>query len=390
MEQSMPNPSVRSDWGAALRTPLALGLSALLAVQIGAALVLDWSARGTLTPAAADRPLLAFDPQSVEVLRIDGKTDTGQAAIALTRSGQDWVLKDLGDFPADGTKIEALLNKLADLKRPLPVATSAESLKRHKVADDEYERRVVLESGGKPVVALLLGDSPGFRRQLARPAGESAVYDLDLALHDVGNRPDDWLAKDRLQIDQQSVEGIAAKDWELIKSKEGWRFAESGAPTDKAPDPAAVVNLLGRLGNLSYRGVLGVEDKPDYNQSNPVMELKLKLKDGSNRSYRISKPKEGQDYVLKPSDRPWYFKVADFDLEGILDQDKAKLSGEPAQPPVASKPTEKAPTSSPAGADESAATTPADSAEPESLETEEPADSGSASAPPPAPLSEPK
>lgn len=334
----MSHRSTLSAWGAALRTPLTLGLSALLVVQIGAALVLDWSARGALVPAAANQPLLRFDPQAVDVVRIDGKTDTGQAAIALSRSGQGWVFKDLGDFPADGAKVDALLAKLAELKRPLPVATSPEAQTRHRVADDRYERRVVLESGGKPVATLLLGDSPGFRRQLARPAGETAVYDLALALHDVGNRPDDWLAKDRLQLDQASVEGIAAKDWELAKGQDGWRFADAGTATDQAPDTAAVVNLLGRLGNLSYRGVLGTEDKPEYNQAAPVMELRLKLKNGETRTYRISKPQAGQDYVLKVSDRPWYFKVADFDLAGLLDQDRAKLRGEtakPTEPPAA-------------------------------------------------------
>ena len=330
MEKTMKNRSTVADWGAVLRRPLPLGLAALLAVQLVAALALGWGGRSALVPAAADAPLLAFDPKAIQTIRIDGKADTGETAVVLTRGAKGWALADMGDFPAEGTKVDALLTKLADLKRPMPVATSKESLKRHKVADEGYERRVVLESGGKPVATLLLGDSPGPRRQFARPAGDSAVYDLDLALYDLGNRPDDWLAKDGLRVDQESIEGVAAKDWELIKDKDSWRFA--GADAGKAPDSAAVINLLGRIGNLGYRGVLGTQDKPEFNQSAPAIELRLKLKNGDTRTYRISKPKEGQDYVLKSSDRPWYFKVADFDLEGVIDQDKAKLSGEKAEP----------------------------------------------------------
>ena len=338
MENTMKNRSTVADWGAVLRSPLPLGLVALLAVQLVAALALGWGGRGALVPATANTPLLAFDPKSIQVVRIDGKGDSGQTAVALTRGAQGWVLADLGDFPVEGTKVDDLLKKLADLKRSMPVATSEESLKRHKVSDEGYERRVVLESDGKPVATLLLGDSPGPRRQFARPAGDAAVYDLDLAIYDLGNRPDDWLAKDKLRVDQETIEGVAAKDWELAKGKDGWAFV--GADTGKAPDSAAVVNLLGRIGNLGYRGVLGTQDKPEYNQSIPTMELRLKLKNGDTRTYRISKPKEGQDYVLKASDRPWYFKLADFDLEGVIDQDRAKLSGEKAKQAAEEKPAE--------------------------------------------------
>ncbi len=405
MEHTMKIRSTVADWIAALRGPLPLGLAALLAVQSIAALSLGWGSGAALVPATADTPLLAFDPKTVSVVRIDGKGDTGETKVSLARGAQGWVLADLGDFPAEGTKVDELLKKLADLKRPMPVATSEESLKRHKVADDGYERRVTLESGGKPIATLLLGDSPGPRRQLARPAGDPAVYDLNLALYDVGNRPDDWLAKDQLQLDQETIEGIAAKDWELAKGKDGWRFV--GADAGQAPDSAAVINLLGRIGSLSYRGVLGTQDKPEYNQSAPAMELKLKLKNGDTRTYRIGKPKEGQDYVLKASDRPWYFKLADFDLEGVIDIDRAKLVGtqpkaaepakapEPAQAGAPAKPAEPAQPAEPAkalepvkAAEPAKPADPAPAAEPPKAPAEEDADAPAATAPPPAPATQ--
>ena len=99
-----------------------------------------------------------------------------------------------------------------------------------------------------------------------------------------------------------------------------------------------MINLLGRIGNLGYRGVLGTQDQPEYNQSAPVLELRLRLKDGGTREYRISKVKDGQDYVLKAADRPWYFKLSEFDLEGLLDVNRAKLLGlepEPTPPAAA-------------------------------------------------------
>ncbi len=270
--------------------------------------------------------------------------------MTLARGDRGWNIAELGDFPADGAKVDALLDKLAGLKRPLPVGTSAESLKRHKVADDAFERRLTLESGEQGVATLILGDSPGFRRLFGRPAGDPAVYDLDLALFDVADRADDWLARDKLRIGRESIERVAASDWVLVKGEDGWRLQGS----DQAPDQGAVDDLLSRIGNLSYRGVLGVEDPPEYDQAAPTLELEIGLAGGEQRHYRISQIKDGQDFVLKASDGPWYFRLSDYDLEGLRGITRAKLLGSEAAGPggeeAASPSTGPSPGEAPAGA----------------------------------------
>jgi Domain of unknown function (DUF4340) len=320
---SNPDSNRTNPWVEALRTPLALGLAVLLGIQLLAAIALSLGDRGSLAPAALDSPLLTFDPKAVTAVRIAGGDGT---AVTLARGDQGWLIADLGDFPADGAKVDALLDKLAGLKRPLPVGTSAEALKRHKVADDDLERKVTLESGDTAVATLLLGDSPGFRRIFARPAGDAAVYDLDLPLSDVSNRTDDWLARDTLQLGREAIGRIAASGWTLVKGESGWKLEGS----EKAPVQSVVDDLLTRIANLSYRGVLGTEDKPEYGQGSPVLELDIELLKGESRSYRVSQIKDGQDFVLKVSDRPWYFKLSEFDLEGLKDLSLSKLTGAPS------------------------------------------------------------
>lgn len=307
-------------WAQALKSPLLLGLLVLLGVQILAAIGLSLGGRGSLTPASLDRPLLSFDAKSVTAIRIEGGSE---GPVTLAKADQGWVIADLSDFPAEGTKVDQLLEKLSGLKRPLPVATSPEAQQRHKVADLVFERRVTLESGDRPVATLILGDSPGFRRVFARPAGESVVYDLELALFDASNRRDDWLARDNLKLGQETIERVSSGDWTLVKSDGNWRLEDS----DQAPDESAVTGLLGRLANLGYRGVLGNEDKPEYNQATPTLEITVGLTGGTERQYRISQPKDSQDFVLKASDRPWYFKLSEFDLEGLKDLSRDKLLG---------------------------------------------------------------
>lgn len=313
-------------WAQALRSPLLLGLLALLGVQLLAAVGLSLGGRGALTPAALDKGLLAFDPQSVTAIRIDGGRE---GPVTLAKADQGWVIADLADFPADGAKVEQLVEKLAGLKRPLPIATSPEAQRRHKVADEGFERRVTLEAGDKPVATLILGDSPGFRRTFARPAGESVVYDVDLPLFDVSNRRDDWLARDNLKLGQETIERVSSTGWTLVKADGNWTLEGS----DQAPDEQTLNGLLSRLANLSYRGVLGSEDKAEYNQASPNLEIVLGLTGGTERGYRISQAKDTQDLVLKASDRPWYYKLSEFDLEGLKDLSRDKLLG--IKPPQA-------------------------------------------------------
>lgn len=316
-------------WSTALQAPWAMGLDVLLAVQLVAAVVLSVAGRGPLEPAGLDAPLLAFEPAEITslVIEVPGGSEQGGDALeslSLNRSGDDWVIAGLGDFPADGGRVDQLLTRLAEIKRPLPVATSPEARTRHKVSDDRFERRLTLKAGEQPVATLILGDSPGFRRTFARPAEDDAVYDLDLPLFEVSQRQDDWLARDQLRVDRETIERITAADWTLIKGEEGWSLEGS----EEAPDQATVDDLLARISSLAYRGVLGTEDRPEYGQSEPRLVLTLGLSDGSTRTYRVSQMGGGEDRVLKSDAGPWLYRVSAFDLEGIEDLDRAKLLGE--------------------------------------------------------------
>ncbi|MCF7992990.1 MAG: DUF4340 domain-containing protein [Thiohalocapsa sp.] len=333
------NPVARLDagWKEALKTPLVLALGALLGVQLLLAAVAG--SGGGMEPAAVDAPLLAFEPEDITALEI---TDAeGAETVLLSRAGDGWVLSALGDFPADGDKVDTLLQSLAELNRPLPAATSADARARFKVADDDFERRLTLRAGNKDVASLIAGDSPGFRRLFARIDGGDAIYDLKLALFDLSNAAGDWMQRDRLQIDQQRITGIAAGDWSLTKDGENWTLDGS----DKAPDADMVDQAVQAVAFLGYDSVLGTEDKPEYGQSEPVLRVDVTLDGGETRVYSISRQMAGDasgsdsgegaaegaaTYVLKSDDSPYYFALQAYMLDGLLDLDRAKLLGEVA------------------------------------------------------------
>jgi hypothetical protein len=41
--------------------------------------------------------------------------------------------------------------------------------------------------------------------------------------------------------------------------------------------------------------------------------------------YRLSKLKDSEDYVLKVSDQPYYFRLSQLDAQGVLDAERGKL-----------------------------------------------------------------
>ena len=324
-------PRTDRGWAPDLRSPLVIALALLLGLQLFLALGLSLRAPG-MAALTAQTPLLDFAPDDVTAIRIEG----ADGGVTLRRAPEDaWVLADLADFPVAPSRVDPLLAQLADLKRPLPIATSEEARKRFKLADDGFERRLTLEGKDGPLATLLLGDSPGFRRLFARPADDPGVYELSLALSDLSARRDDWLDTGLLRLDRERIARIASQDWALVKDGDVWRLENSEQPVDQSTANA----LVTRLANLGYRGVLGTEDAPAYRQQAPKLVLDLGLTDGTARSYRISQAENSEDYVLKDVEKPYFFKLSAFDLDGVLDLDPAKLTLKPASPDTSSADT---------------------------------------------------
>lgn len=321
-----------SGWRADLRSPLILGLILLLALQVLIALGQRLSAPA-MTATTPSTPLITLAAEAVTQITIEGPEQNDQLLLSRSDDGH-WVIADLANLPVMDAKVESLLKAATTLKRPLPVATSAQARQRFKVGDENFVRRLTLTDADAQSETLILGETPGFRRLFGRPANDPAVYDLPLALADISSRRDDWVQTGLLRLDQDSISAVTGQDWTLSKTPDGWRLDDSTEPFDQD----AARDLVMQLANLSYRGVLGIEDDPAYNQHTPVQEFAIQLDDDSTRSYRISQTQDSTEYVLKDTDRPYYFKLSEYDLAGLLDADRSKFIIEPEPSPEPAAP----------------------------------------------------
>jgi hypothetical protein len=331
----------------------ALGvLSTVLVLQLGLAALLAMR-HDPLAAARIDSPLLPpATVQRTDQIIIEDKESKPDASTAtepttsaptdsaprgnasetarveiLKKDGQ-WVLPGQFNAPADPNRVKSLLDRLAALKRGLPIATSEASLRRFKVTDSDFERRVQLKAGGTSLDTIYLGTSPGLRKTDARTSADHAVYAVDLLAYEVPGDTKSWLNSDLLRDD---AEGLAELDVGGDRSnrlqllKQGDAAGHSTSWTDPALsgsvhiDSAHAETLVTQLSHMQVDKVLGTEVRPEWQQDHPV--LSLDLKDGKSRTVNwiLSKPASGDYYVLKSSAHPWFFAVTSAQAKAIID-----------------------------------------------------------------------
>lgn len=300
-------------------------LALLLAVQL--LLALGLSRTGPDLTASAERaPLLAFDREAVDHILLEGPDD---ASITLKRADDAWTLAELDGFPADTTKVDQLLARLAELQGGVPAATSAAAHDRFRVAEDDFERRIRLSAAEESLATLYLGSSPGMGQIHARAGDSDVIQVVKLAAFDIPVKADAWIDRLMLRVPRQRIAAIefdglrieraagAAEGEEKDQPAPHWQAA--GLAEGERLDQQAADTLAERLSELSIGAVLGREAKAEYGLSDPALELSVTAAGGEPVSYRIGKSADGQQFTLQASSRPEYFRVPSFTAEQLLE-----------------------------------------------------------------------
>ncbi|MGQ9426546.1 DUF4340 domain-containing protein [Gilvimarinus sp. F26214L] len=313
-------------------------LAALLGVQLVLALGLGFGNSG-LSPTGEPGPLLAVDKKEVDHITLQGP-ESGEVQLVKTEAG--WTLPQLEGFPANEQRINQLLDRLNGLETAGAVARSADARKRFKVSDESFERKVVLARGDDDLATLYLGTSPGMRRIHARTGDDDAIYRVELAAYDVPADSDDWQDKTVLQFPKDRVTAIDVNGFTLerFESTDSARsdgedeasensgepgpqwIARSGLEGGERLDVKAAERLAGLVANLEYSEVLGREAKADYGLEAPVLELNVTREEAETLLYQVGKSPETEEYTLKVSNRPEYFRLPAYRANPLLDASK--------------------------------------------------------------------
>ena len=295
-------------------------LAILLAVQAG--LVFLFSFTGPdLTAGRPETPLVAFSKEEVDSVRIHDQE--GQSIHLLKKDGK-WTLPDKWNFPADQYKVESLVSRLHGLKHGFPVTQTAGSLSRFKVADDEFERKIVLSKGASEQARFFFGSSPTMRQVHARSAGSDLIFSVEFSIHDARLKVEDWIDKEILQIPEKDIQKIAlaglvltrdnsatvnqtSTDEKSTEKKERWMI--SPLSQDEEPNQEAIGKLVRNLAQLRINDLLGEGELEGFNLEQPVLEWTITTKKGEQTSFQMSKHRNEDYFVVKSSSRKTYFKI---------------------------------------------------------------------------------
>jgi len=281
--------------------------------------VTTWSGNSALQGQGDKRTLLGFNKTQIDHILIKDNENE----VSLTKKDGKW--QTANAFPADQNKVDTLLSTLGGLKVGLPVTISSGALKRFKVDNDDYERYVRLQKEGSTVAELYLGTGAGARHTHARDGAQQTIYSVAIGSYDTPSNTEDWQDKNILKLDRKSVKVIELTNLKLQRDNETDK-KETATPwkaqtlaNNKLVNQQAINDSLGKLLSLRFDKVLGKEIKPEYGLEKPLLELKLVHKDGE-RHYQFSKLKDGDDYVLKVSDRDEYFKITSLIGKPVIEE----------------------------------------------------------------------
>jgi hypothetical protein len=237
-------------------------------------------------------------------------------------------LPDYQQLPAATAKVSALLDKLRT-QPGWPVSTSADSVKRFGVADDQFERKLQFKGSDGKAQVVYLGSSPGFRKVHARRGGDNAVYAIELNTADTPVEAGQWLDKTLLAVNGD-ITALSADDVKLTKVEGGWQL--EGAAVK--PDQQAVERLLQQLRALIVEDV--APQGPPATAA-PVKTLTAVV-DGKTVVLQIRRDKDA--LYANGSSRPQWFRVAEPTVSALLTLSAATLQQQanPASAPAPAQP----------------------------------------------------
>jgi hypothetical protein len=260
-----------------------LYLAGLLLVQVVLILIFRSPFTGASTGYESRALLPALDaitPSQVEILGPD------EDSIKLTRRDGAWRIDDLGGFPADGAKIESMLDDLKNIRVRRPVVSSARYHASFKVAADDHEARIRLwdESEGDPDIDLIVGSSPNFRTSHVRLAGEDLVYEArGVSPYDLRPAQSSWIDRELLDADETGVVGVVlsneAGSFELAKQEGIWTVRAPELVEDADLDQGKVDSLVRTAADIRLSDGTGPVDDAAHGLANPAATLVLRIQD---------------------------------------------------------------------------------------------------------------
>ena len=252
--------------------------------------------------------LLAFTSEQIDRLEIHDGSDE----VVIRSEASGW---RVAGVKADADKISDMLERLAGIDAPWPVATSSASAARFEVSADDYQRRLRLYSADEQIAEVFLGTSPGYERVHARRSGSDEVFSVQLSNYELSADVDSWMDKAVLAMDAPPTRIEMRKqvddNIEVLESgDEGWLYNGAAADQDAAATYANRFTTLRVLG-LASPAVDGAAPPTAIGQLQVANEAE-------NVTFLISRQGEEDDYFITVQGSEVSYRLATYIAEQLL------------------------------------------------------------------------
>jgi hypothetical protein len=293
-------------------------LAGILVVQIVLGVVVFWpnpAASAGQEPIFPD--LEAGDIVTLTITDADGNT------VALRQAGEDWVLPDADDYPAEASKIAPLREKIAGLTTGRLVTRTDASHKRLQVHPNDFVRRIDFETADGTTHTLYLGSAPSYGTIHFRVDGQSEVYLAnDITTYDTNATVGSWINTTYLSITQDDVTAMTLENgngtFTFARDGEG-TWTKDGLAADETLNEAQVNAVLRRGAFVTMVEPLGKTEQPGYGMDEPSVVVTLETAEKTVTLRVGARDPEDNSYVVISSESPYYARIAEFGAKELVE-----------------------------------------------------------------------
>ena len=213
------------------------------------------------------------------VERISIADDAG-TSLTFARSDEGWVLPDADDFPVDGERVDEILDTILSLDTRRLVAANPANFARLEVKDDDFRRKLTLESGAESA-ELFLGGSGGVDTVYTRRAGEDEVYlGFGLNAWELATGAATWVNTSYVSVSQVDVQEMtvhnAQGSFTFLRAGDSWTYAD--LPADATLEDTKLPSLLRNATSVTLLAPLGLEALEGYGLKEPPVTVDLRYR----------------------------------------------------------------------------------------------------------------
>ncbi|MBE7467820.1 MAG: DUF4340 domain-containing protein [Anaerolineales bacterium] len=307
-------------------------LAITLVAQVALAAFLFWP-----RPAASGGGgFLLPDYKAADVTRLTISDSEGKT-LALAKNGENWVLPEAGDFPADSTKVTSLLDKIEKVRTNRLVTQTEGSHARLKVAADDFNSLLDISLKEGAGHKLYIGSSAGASATHVRADDRPEVYLTgDLTSFDANTRASAWIDTLYFTAPQTATIGLTLENangtFEFVKEGEKWTL--KGLKAGEVFDENNFTSLFSQASGINMTEPLGQTEEPAYGLDKPLATVTLKTADKTYTLTIGAKSDEDNSYVIKSSESPYYVRVAEFTAQTFTEKKRDDF----LQPPPTAEP----------------------------------------------------